>query len=196
MRVPDIAGSFGRLPATLRWRVNASATTGRHRSIFGGYVAGMNSFRISGLPAARFSHLFGLDDVELAAQGVVRYTVDAKPGFPDRIELRDLEPGEQALLLNYVHQDAATPYRASHAIFVREGASETYDRVGEVPEVLRARSLSLRAFDAAGFMLDADLIDGTAVRTLIERLFANPGVHYIQAHYAKRGCYAARIDRA
>jgi len=79
---------------------------------------------------------------------------------------------------------------------VREGASETYDRVGEVPEVLRARSLSLRAFDAAGFMLDADLIDGTAVRTLIERLFANPGVHYIQAHYAKRGCYAARIDRA
>ena len=26
------------------------------------------------------------------------------------------------LLLNYVHQPADTPYKASHAIFVREGA--------------------------------------------------------------------------
>jgi hypothetical protein len=30
----------------------------------------------------------------------------------------------------------------------------------------------------------------------IERLFANPEAAYIHAHYAKRGCYAARIDRA
>jgi len=150
----------------------------------------MNSFRISGLPVAPFAHLFGLDETELAAQGVKRFIVDAYPGFPDRIELRDLEVGERVLLLNYVHQDAATPYRASHAIFVREGASETYDRVGEVPDVLRARTLSLRSFDATGLMLDADLVDGTHVPTLIERLFANPDAQYIQAHYAKRGCYA------
>jgi len=39
-------------------------------------------------------------------------------------------------------------------------------------------------------------VDGTQVETLIERLFANPDAEYIQAHYAKRGCYAARIDRA
>jgi len=156
----------------------------------------MNSFRISGLPAARFAHLFGLGDAELASQGIMRYIADAKPGFPDRIELRDLEPGEAALLLNYIHQDADTPYRASHAIFVREGASEAYDRIGEVPEVLRVRPLSLRAFNAGGLMLDADLVDGTQVETMIERLFANSDAEYIQAHYAKRGCYAARIDRA
>jgi len=126
----------------------------------------------------------------------MRYIADAKPGFPDRIELRDLEPGEAALLLNYIHQDADTPYRASHAIFVREGASEAYDRIGEVPEVLRVRPLSLRAFNAGGLMLDADLVDGTQVETMIERLFANSDAEYIQAHYAKRGCYAARIDRA
>jgi len=156
----------------------------------------MNSFRISGLPAAPFAHLFGLGDAELAAQGVMRYLVDAKPDVPDRIELRDLEPGERALLLNYVHQNADTPYRASHAIFVREDASEAYDRVDEVPDVLRIRPLSLRAFNAGGLMLDADLVDGTQVETLIERLFANPDAEYIQAHYAKRGCYAARIDRA
>ena len=56
--------------------------------------------------------------------------------------------------------------------------------------------LSLRAFDASGLMVDADLADGRELEAAIERLFANPAATYIHAHYAKRGCYAARIDRA
>ncbi len=44
-------------------------------------------------------------------------------------------------------------------------------------------------------MVDADLVDGREAETLIARLFADPQVAYIHAHYAKRGCYAARIDR-
>ncbi|NKF24493.1 DUF1203 domain-containing protein [Solimonas sp. C16B3] len=39
-----------------------------------------------------------------------------------------LQPGETALLLNDTHQNADTPYRASHAIFIREGAVKRYDR--------------------------------------------------------------------
>jgi hypothetical protein len=34
------------------------------------------------------------------------------------------------------------------------------------------------------------------VERVIERLLGNSAVAYIQAHYAKRGCYAARIERA
>ena len=44
-------------------------------------------------------------------------------------------------------------------------------------------------------MVDADLVDGREMEGVIERFFADPHVAYIQAHYAKRGCYAARIDR-
>jgi hypothetical protein len=66
----------------------------------------------------------------------------------------------------------------------------------EIPEVLRLRPLSLRAFGSDHMMLDADLVDGRDAAVAIGRLLANPEVHYIQAHYAKRGCYAARIDRA
>jgi hypothetical protein len=29
----------------------------------------------------------------------------------------------------------------------------------------------------------------------VERLFANPRSAYIHVHYARRGCYAARVDR-
>ena len=154
------------------------------------------SFRITGLDPAPFAPLFGLPDAELARRGVRRMVVDAKPGFPDRIELRDLDPGETALLLNHVHQPADTPYRASHAIFVREGAASAFDAIDQIPEALACRPLSLRAFDADHMMVDADLVDGRAAAGTIERMLGDPRVAYLHAHYAKRGCYAARIDRA
>ena len=106
------------------------------------------SFRITGLDPAPFAHLFGLSDEALAAHGARRYVVDKAPGFPDRVEVRDLQPGETCLLVNYAHQPAETPYRATHAIFVREGAEQAYESVDEAPEALRVRTLSLRAFDA------------------------------------------------
>jgi len=154
------------------------------------------SFRITGLPAATFQSLFGLPAHELAARGVTRVVADHAPGFPDRIELRDAQPGETLLLLNYEHQPARNAYRASHAIFVREGARETYDRVNVVPEVLRVRMLSLRAYDANDLMVEAELVDGRELERTLEPLLALPTVTYVHAHYAKRGCYAARITRA
>jgi hypothetical protein len=154
------------------------------------------AFRITGLSPEPFRRLFGLPDDELARLGVKRYVADKTPGFPCRVEMRDAEPGETVLLLNHVCQPADTPYRASHAIFVREGAAAAYDRVDEVPAVMRARLLSLRAFDADGMMLDADIVEGAAVEPLIARLLADADVSYIHAHYAKRGCYSGRIDRA
>ena len=152
-------------------------------------------FRITGLSAEPFRHLFGLPDEALATHGVKRTLVDKKPGFPDRVEMRDADPGETMLLLNHMCQPADTPYRATHAIFIREGASTTYDAVDEVPEVMRIRLLSLRAYDAGGMMLDADVAEGVAIEPVIERLFANPAVRYIHVHNAKRGCYSGRIDR-
>ena len=154
------------------------------------------AFRITGLDPKPFAHLYGLPEAELARLGVRRYVADAKPGFPDRVEVRDAEPGETVLLLNYTHQPADTPYRASHAIFVREGAQTAYDAVDTVPEPLRLRPISLRAFDARDEMIDADLVEGSVLEDAIHRVLANPAVAYIHAHYAKRGCYAARIERA
>ena len=154
------------------------------------------SFRVLGLDPAQFHHLFGLSDEALAGHGVQRRVVDAKPGFPDRIEVRDGERGESMLLLNYYHQPAQTPYRASHAIFVREGAEKRYDEVDVIPDVLRIRPISLRAFDQRHEMIDAELIAGTELAVQIEKFLANASVAYLHAHYAKRGCYAARIERA
>jgi hypothetical protein len=154
------------------------------------------SYRVKGLDPAPFRHLYGLSEEALARLGVERHIADSKPGFPDRIEVRDAEPGESLLLLNFTHQPGDTPYRASHAIFVREGADLACDSVGEIPEPLRTRPISLRAFGADHRMIDADLVDGPNLEGLVERFLANPAIDYLHAHYARRGCYAARIERA
>ncbi|MBV8962004.1 MAG: DUF1203 domain-containing protein [Hyphomicrobiales bacterium] len=153
-------------------------------------------FRISALPASDFRPLFTMSDEELAARGALRIVVDKYPGYPCRVSLTDAKIGEVVLLTNYEHQTASSPYRASHAIFVRENAQEAYPQINEVPPALRSRLLSMRAFDEQGMMIDADVVDGHEIEPVIERMLANSRISYLHVHNAKPGCYAARVDRA
>jgi hypothetical protein len=152
-------------------------------------------FRILGLDPAPFRPMFSMTDAMLREQGVLRVRIDSPRSAPDRVTLDDAAPGETVLLLNHLHLDVDTPFRSAHAIFVREADAERFDRINEVPKALRGRMLSVRAFDAAGMMVDADLADGDHVESLFERFFADPEVSYLQVHFAKRGCYAARVER-
>lgn len=152
------------------------------------------SFRITGLSPQTFAPLWGLADEALAERGVTRMVVDGRPR-PDRIELRDAEPGETVLLLNHLYQPAETPYHGRHAIFVLEGATQRYEGIDTIPDVMATRPLSLRGFGEDGMLVDADPVEGRFAAPAIETLFADPPIAYIHAHYAKYGCYAARIDR-
>ena len=154
------------------------------------------SFRIRALPAAPFAPLFALSDDELRDHRAVRCVVDQVPGFPCRVSLRDAALGETVLLVHHEHQPADTPYRAGHAIYVREGAAEARPEVDEIPEVLRTRLLSVRAFDAAHMLVAADVVDGPVLAPTIERFFADARVAYLHLHNAKPGCFAARVDRS
>ena len=152
------------------------------------------TYRIQGIDAAPFIPLFGLPDEELAAKGAVRMRVIERPGFPCRIALDDAQPGQTVLLLNHVSQDRG-PYRASHAIFVTEGAVEPAVYQDAVPPALDRRILSLRAFDAHAMMVDAELVEPGGADEAIRRLFDQPEVRYIHAHNATRGCFAAAVER-
>lgn len=151
------------------------------------------SFRITGLPADKFSHLFELDDVELAALGARRKVV--QHNAPCRVSLTDAKPGDEVILTNYEHHAVDSPYRMRFAIWVRQG-EETYDQVDAVPEQLRTRSLAARAFDKHGMMVGWEMVEGTALEGAIERLLSKPDAAYLHVHYAAPGCYAARVDRA
>jgi hypothetical protein len=157
------------------------------------------NFRIAGLPLEPFVPFFSMSDEELLARGarrVVAKAEDAPAMQPCRVSLRDSAPGEVSILLNYPHHTTPTsPYRASGPIFVREGVRETASVVNQVPTQQRTRLLSVRAYDAAGIMVDADVTEGSELETTIKRMFRRDDVAFLHAHNAKRGCYSCRIDR-
>jgi Protein of unknown function (DUF1203) len=154
------------------------------------------SFQILPLPAEPFRPLYGLSADLLAERGVLRRVAATTDTFPCRVSLRHAAPGEAVLLLNYEHLPLASPYRARHAIFVRDGAEPFCPVPGVVPEILRCRLLSIRAYDEGGIMLDADIVDGSAVEPVLERFLDNGNAAFLHVHNAKQGCFAARVERA
>ena len=154
------------------------------------------SFQISALPKSQFEHLFPLSTTGLASQGGIREVVTHKPGYPCRVSLTDAEVGEEVILVHYEHQTADTPFRASHAIYIRPNAPQANLQPNEVPDLLRSRTLSLRGFNSAGMLIAADLAEGAALEQALESMLTDPAVSYVHIHYAKPGCYAARADRA
>ena len=153
------------------------------------------TFQVVGLPAEAFESLATLSPLELEARGVKRAIADSKPGFPCRVSLRDADVGEPVWLLHHVHHDVPGPYRASGPIYVRVHAVEEHFAPAEVPELLRVRLLSLRAYDAEGMLRDADVCHGSELESLVTRLFADPAVTYLHVHNAKPGCFNCRIER-
>ena len=151
------------------------------------------SFRITGLPAETFAHLFALSDAELAAHGAVRKIADGPA--PCRVSPTDATPGDEVILVNHEHHAVASPYRMRFAIYVRAG-EETFDAVDTVPDQLRRRTLAVRGFDARGMMTGWEIIEGIFLEEAIERQFADAAARYLHVHFAAPGCYAARVERA
>ena len=154
------------------------------------------NFRILGLAPAPFRLLFDLPDAALLERGVRRLIAD-NARMPCRVSMAHADLGEELLLLNYEHQPANTPYRSRHAIYVRRVADRAFEAVDAVPEVIASRLVAARAFDARHMMIDADVAEGEAeTAALFTRLLDDPKASYLQVHYARRGCYAGRVERA
>ncbi|MEM8700733.1 MAG: DUF1203 domain-containing protein [Pseudomonadota bacterium] len=151
-------------------------------------------FQINPLPEGAFTPLYGLPEDELARQNVQVHVSDGSA--PCRVSLTDLAEGARVLLLNFEHQPGESPYRSRHAIYVGDGALENRPAPGFIPASISSRLLSVRAFNAAHEIIDADVIEGTDVSGLISTYFDNPDVAYLHLHFAKRGCFAAKVTRS
>lgn len=112
------------------------------------------------------------------------------------MSLADAEIGEELLLLPYAHQPARSPYKASGPIFVRKAARPCKVGAGVIPDYVRLRQMSARAYDAAHLMIDAAVCEGKDAAATILQMFDNADVAYIHLHNAKRGCFSCRVDRA
>jgi hypothetical protein len=156
----------------------------------------MNSFKLVGLPAESFSRLFSLSDAELTAFNAHRVFATSKPGYPCRVSLCDADIGEELLLLPFGHQAESSPYRSCGPIFVRKAAVTADLDVGVIPDYVRTRLMSVRAYDSAHLMTDALVCEGAAAGSAIQAMFAREEVAYIHLHNAKRGCFSCKVVRS
>jgi Protein of unknown function (DUF1203) len=155
----------------------------------------MPSFQLVGLLPANFAELFELSDSELAAHNAQRVFADSKPGYPCRVSLADAELGDELLLLPFEHQPADSPYRSSGPIFVRRAARPAALGPDEIPNYVRTRLISVRAYNAAHRMIDAAVCQGTEAASTIQDMFADAAAAYIHLHNAHRGCFSCAVHR-
>jgi len=99
-------------------------------------------------------------------------------------------------LLPFEHQAAHSPYRSSGPIFVRKAAVPAYLDSGVVPDTVRTRLISVRAYDEGHLMTDALVCEGGVVGAAIQAMFAREEVAYIHLHNANRGCFSCAAVRA
>ena len=155
-----------------------------------------HSFQLTGIAHEQFEPLFCMSDEQLKQHGAVRRFATESPGYPCRVTLQDAEAGEELLLLPYLHQPAASPCRASGPIYVRRGAKRRTLAIGEVPDYVTRRLMSVRAYDSEHMIVEASVCEGTLAAIEIERLFKFEQIAYIHLHNAKRGCFSCQVNRA
>ena len=155
-----------------------------------------HDFQIVALEGETFAGYFSKTEQELKSLNAMRLIADKKPGFPCRVSLQDAEMGEVVLLLSYVHQNAGSPYQSSGAIFIRKNAKTAHLGKNEIPNMLRHRLLSVRAYNADNMMLEAMVIEGKILEETIHALFEKKEIAYLHIHNAKPGCYNCLVQRA
>ena len=152
------------------------------------------TYRIQGLDPTPFRPLFELSDDALRQRRARRVTA-AGPGFPCRVSLEEARDGERLILVNHVSHDVDTPFRASHAIYVRQGAGEAPLYEDALPPMLDSRRISLRAFDKEGMLVDGAVVEPGAGDAAVRAFFGRADVAEIHAHTSAYGCFLARIER-
>lgn len=155
-----------------------------------------SGFQLVGIDHEPFQSLFNLSDDQLSERSAKRCIAEESPGYPCRISLEDAQIGEVLLLLPYLHQPAASPYRSSGPIYVRQGVRQSRLPVDFVPSYVSSRLMSVRAYDNAHRIVEASVCEGTAAASEIARHFKRDDVAYIHLHNAKRGCFSCQAIRA
>jgi hypothetical protein len=145
----------------------------------------MTAFIVHALPAG---------DADASAPAT-REVVAEGPS-PCRRCLRNAAVGDDLLLLPYDPFTVRSPYTGEGPVFVHAGGCPAHEpEPDSLPEQIHGRQFSLRAYDEAAMMLDAEVVPGERLAERARALLT-PEVAFLHAHFAGPGCFAFRIDRA
>jgi hypothetical protein len=124
--------------------------------------------------------------------------VDGQETYPCRHCLREAPGGKGMLLLSHQAPEPRSVYGHPTAIFLCAHACAPFGEPDVVPEIVRNRHVSLRAFKSDGMMLYEanELVEGEGHDAAIRRILDREEVAFINAHTAKAGCMLCHIARA
>ena len=152
----------------------------------------MTAFTFTALPS---SLLDETREREVAARRAVSPEPDGG-AFPVRCCLRDVADAEDVLLVSVRPPSADSPYAAHSPVYVHREPCDGHGANGAMPEVLRNRLLSLRAYTAEHMITGTATEHGRHAARAIAELLADPRAEYVFVHFAGPGCYVCRVDRA
>jgi hypothetical protein len=115
--------------------------------------------------------------------------------YPVRCCLSDAQDADGVVLASVMPFRGESPYAARSPVYVHaERCSGYSENTGVIPEMLRGRLLSVRAYDGAHMLTGTEVLQGTELEGAIERLLDDGPGAYLHVHFAGPGCYACRID--
>jgi hypothetical protein len=123
---------------------------------------------------------------------------DADRTYPCRHCLREASARNGMLLLSYQTSKPKSVYGQPTAIFMCASSCERFEQPDTIPDIVRNRLVSLRAFGADGMMIyDANqLVDGGDYDAAVRKDFSCADIAFINVHTAKAGCMLCHIERA
>jgi hypothetical protein len=117
--------------------------------------------------------------------------------YPVRCCLSDAPDADGAILTSVMPFRGESPYAARSPVYVHaEQCGGHSEEPGAVPQMLRGRLLSVRAYDSAHMLTGTEVLPGIGLEGAIERLLGDAPGAYLHVHFAGAGCFACRIDRA
>jgi hypothetical protein len=118
--------------------------------------------------------------------------------YPCRHCLREASGRNGMLLFSYQAPKPKSVYGHPMAIFMCASDCERFEKEDVIPDIVRNRLVSFRAFGRDGMMIyDAnEIVDGGDYDGTVRRILSRDDVAYINAHTAKAGCMLCHIERA
>src|SRR5437870_6892912 len=110
--------------------------------------AAMDSFRVVPIPQAVADRIRETRKDGHGNTGIEPTRADAPRGFPCRVCLEEAKVGEEVLLFSYSPFERPVPYRSVGPVFVHARSCAPYGPRASVPELMRSRLISLRAYDS------------------------------------------------
>lgn len=115
---------------------------------------------------------------------------------PCRHCLRSIAPGQdRRILFTYDRFAGIEQLPQPGPVYIHAEACPRYEEDGEFPEELRASPRTLEAYARGRRLLAQEYVSDGQFEPVIEKLFAQPEVDYIQVNSTTAGCFTFRIER-